>query len=362
VQSKDSYCVAVLGATGAVGRAMVQTLERRDFPVGELRLLASPRSAGQTLRFRGHEVVVQAATEAAFAGVDIALFSAGATASREFAPMAVRQGAVVIDNSSAFRLDPDVPLVVPEVNSQVVQEHRGIIANPNCSTIQLVVAVNPLLRFGIERLTVTTYQAVSGMGQKAIDALAEEVAAGPEETKTTLFPVHGQAQTHPMAFNVLPQCDVFVGEGYTREEMKLVNESRKILGVPDLRVSPTAVRVPVIYGHAEAVEIQFKEPVDPDTVRDCLRRAPGVVVVDNPEAAQYPHPRLAAGTGETYVGRIRRGLADDRSILMFVVADNLLKGAAWNAVQIAECLIGRDPNRGPIRSNGDAADVEAASR
>ncbi|MCL6632727.1 MAG: aspartate-semialdehyde dehydrogenase [Alicyclobacillus herbarius] len=347
MQQKQSYCVAVLGATGAVGRRMIDTLERKDFPVGELRLLASPRSAGSILTFRGQPVRVEAASEEGFRGVDIALFSAGASASRDFAPLAVQQGAVVIDNSSAFRLEADVPLVVPEVNPEDAFRHKGIIANPNCSTIQLVVAVKPLLDLGLERLTVTTYQAVSGMGQKAIDALMEEVAAGPNETKKTLFPVHGQETTYPMAFNVLPQCDVFVEDGYTREEMKLVNESRKILGLPGLRVSPTAVRVPVLYGHAEAVELQFSRPVTPEEVRQRLAHAKGVVLVDDPAGNVFPHPRMAAGTGETYVGRIRRGLADDRSILMFVVADNLLKGAAWNAVQIAELLVGLDPNRQP---------------
>ncbi|WP_067931321.1 aspartate-semialdehyde dehydrogenase [Alicyclobacillus kakegawensis] len=345
MQRKETYCVAVLGATGAVGRKMIDTLERRGFPVGELRLLASPRSAGTTLPFRGQSVPVEAVSASAFDGVDIALFSAGAAASRTYAPLAVERGAVVIDNSSAFRLDPDVPLVVPEVNPQAAGEHKGIIANPNCSTIQLVVAVKPLVDFGLERITVTTYQAVSGMGQKAIDALSQELEAGPSDVKKTLFPVQGQSATHPMAFNVLPQCDVFVEDGYTREEMKLVNESRKILSMPQLKVSPTAVRVPVLYGHAEAVELRFRVPVTPEQVRERLAHAKGVVVVDNPSEGVYPHPRMAAGTGETYVGRIRRSLADDRSILMFVVADNLLKGAAWNAVQIAELLVGLDPNR-----------------
>ncbi|GMA48925.1 aspartate-semialdehyde dehydrogenase [Alicyclobacillus contaminans] len=269
--------------------------------------------------------------------MDIALFSAGASASQQFAPLAVRQGAVVIDNSSAFRLETDVPLVVPEVNSDAAFRHRGIIANPNCSTIQLVVALKPLVEFGIEHVSVSTYQAVSGMGQKAIDALHKEVSGAAE---TTVFPTTSQESRYPMAFNVLPQCDVFLDNGYTKEEMKLVNESRKILDLPNLRVSPTAVRVPVIYGHSETVAVQFRSEVSAEQVRERLRSAPGVVVVDDPAAAVFPHPKMAEGTGDTFVGRIRQDLADPRTVLMFVVADNLLKGAAWNAVQIAELLAG----------------------
>lgn len=338
---REGYTVAVLGATGAVGRRMIWSLEQRGFPVRELRPLASPRSAGTELSFRGQPVRVEAVSPEAFAGVDIALFSAGATASKTWAPVAVEAGAVVIDNSSAYRMEPDVPLVVPEVNAEAAYAHHGIIANPNCSTIQLMVAVAPLRDLGIERIIVTTYQAVSGMGQKAVDALLDEVAQGPDGEATTLFPVVAQAQHHPMAFNVLPQCDVFLDNGYTKEEMKLVNESRKILGMPDLAVTPTAVRVPVLYGHSEAVSVTFARSVTAEEVRDRLGRAPGVVVVDDPERVLYPHPRMAAGTGETYVGRIRRDLFDERTVNMFVVADNLLKGAAWNAVQIAELLIQR---------------------
>jgi aspartate-semialdehyde dehydrogenase len=336
MKKKERYNIAVLGATGAVGRAMLHTLERRGFPIGDLRLLASPRSAGQTLEFGGRLYEVQAATEEAFAGVDIALFSAGASASLTYAPLAVRQGAVVVDNSSAYRLEPDVPLVVPEVNPDAAFSHKGIIANPNCSTIQLVVALKPLVEFGIEHVSVSTYQAVSGMGQKAIDALTAEVGGNAE---TTLFPTASQDTRYPMAYNVLPQCDVFLDNGYTKEEMKLLNESRKILGLPDLKVSPTAVRVPVIYGHSESVAVRFSKPVSAEEVRAKLTGAPGVVVVDDPQHARFPHPRMAEGTGDTFVGRIRQDLADECTVLMFVVADNLLKGAAWNAVQIAELLV-----------------------
>jgi len=340
MKRKDSYTVAVLGATGAVGQAMMETLERRNFPVGELRPLASSRSAGREVEFRGQSLVVREANEEAFAGVDIALFSAGGDASLHFAPLAVRQGAIVVDNSSAFRMDPTVPLVVPEVNDHAVSKHQGIIANPNCSTIQLMVALQPLKDLGLEHVAISTYQAVSGMGQQAIDALKQELDGfGRGEEMTTIFPVKSQEQHYPMAFNVIPQADVFLDNGYTKEEMKLVNESRKILELPQLLVSPTAVRVPVLYGHAEAVTVRFKTPVTADEVRDRLTHAPGVQVMDDPAQGIYPHPRMAAGSGDTFVGRIRQDLADDHSVLLFVVADNILKGAAWNAVQIAEVLI-----------------------
>ncbi|MBX5436640.1 MAG: aspartate-semialdehyde dehydrogenase [Alicyclobacillaceae bacterium] len=342
MRGQDTYRVAVLGATGAVGRRMVETLEKRNFPVGELRLLASPKSAGQTVPFRGQAVTVQAVDEHSFDGVDLALFSAGAGTSLTWAPVAVRSGAVVIDNSSAYRMHDEVPLVVPEVNPEAAFRHQGIIANPNCSTIQLVVALKPLVRFGIEHVSVATYQAVSGMGQKAVDALLREIAAfGSGEEVTTVFPVASADVRHPMAFNVLPQCDVFVEHGYTKEEMKLVNESRKILELPNLQVSPTAVRVPVLYGHSESVSVRFSQPVAPDDVRKALDGAPGVRLMDDPTQGVYPHPRVAAGTGDTFVGRIRQDLWDSHTVWMFVVADNLLKGAAWNAIQIAELLVGR---------------------
>jgi aspartate-semialdehyde dehydrogenase len=336
MKKKERYRVAVLGATGAVGRAMVHTLERRNFPVEELRLLASPRSAGKTIPFHNEEIPVQAVTEELFAGIDIALFSAGGSTSLEWSPRAVRQGAVVIDNSSAYRMDETVPLVVPEVNSHAISRHQGIIANPNCSTIQLVVALGALEKLGLEHITVSTYQAVSGMGQKGIDGLNTELqnSEGP-----TVFPLASQDQHYPMAHNVLPQCDIFLDNGFTKEEMKLVNESRKILEIPELQVSPTAVRVPVVYGHSEAVSVRFKAPVTANEVRLLLQDATGVIVVDDPANARYPHPLMAAGTGETYVGRIRQDLSDDKTVMMFIVADNLLKGAAWNAVQIAEELI-----------------------
>jgi len=340
MERRHKYNVAVLGATGAVGRVMVETLEARNFPIGELRLLASAKSAGSTMRYCNQDITVQEASEEAFKGVDIALFSAGASASQKFAPFAVRRGAIVVDNSSAFRMDVNVPLVVPEVNRHALAQHQGIIANPNCSTIQLMVALKPLVGFGLEHVSIATYQAVSGMGQTAIDALKQEVASfGTPTDTTTVFPSSSVSHRHPMAFNVLPQCDVFLENGYTKEEMKLVQESRKILELPNLAISPTAVRVPVLYGHSEAVTVRFSQPVSAHSVRQCLLGAPGVVVVDDVSSGLYPHPRMAAGSGDTFVGRIRQDLTDENTVLLFVVADNLLKGAAFNAVQIAEALI-----------------------
>lgn len=343
MQKRERYRFAVLGATGAVGRQMLSTLERRNVPVESIKLLASPRSAGETVLFHGEELVVEAVMPESFENVDIALFSAGASASQTYAPEAVKRGAVVVDNSSAFRMDEDVPLVVPEVNAHALAGHRGVIANPNCSTIQLMVVLNSLRAFGLEHVTISTYQAVSGMGQKAVDALTEEISAfqAGDVNATTLFPLAGQDTHYPMAFNVLPQCDIFLDNGYTKEEMKLVNESRKILEMPDLLVSPTAVRVPVLYGHAESVAVRFSQPVTPAAARERMGKAENLVVVDNPQTFEYPHPRMSQGTGETYVGRIRQDLADPNTLLLFVVADNLLKGAAWNAVQIAEALIER---------------------
>jgi aspartate-semialdehyde dehydrogenase len=341
LERKAAYNIAILGATGAVGRKMIETLERRAFPVAQLLPLASARSAGASLSFGGQEWTVEEVSEDAFSGIDIALFSAGAATSREWAPTAVAKGAIVIDNSSAYRMEDGVPLVVPEVNSHAIAQQRGIIANPNCSTIQLMVAVNPLRDLGITRIAVSTYQAVSGMGQKAVDGLKAEMAAHADGDvgEVSVFPLASGVERLPMAYNVLAQCDVFLDNGYTREEMKMVGESRKILEMPNLSVSPTAVRVPVVYGHSEAVEIEFSSPVTAAEVRERLSRAPGVVVVDDPERGLFPHPKMAEGTGDTFVGRIRPALDRDNTILMFVVADNLLKGAAWNAVQIAECLI-----------------------
>jgi aspartate-semialdehyde dehydrogenase len=328
--------LAVLGATGAVGTTLLRVLEERDLQLDELRLLASERSAGQTRTFRGEELTVQAAGPDAFADIDVAIFSAGASRSRTYAPQAVEAGAVVVDNSSAFRMDPSVPLVVPEVNSEAAREHRGIIANPNCSTMQLVPVLWPIHQaVELEQVTVSTYQSVSGTGQKAIDALRSEsrAALAGDEPRAQVYP-------HPIAFNALPFAGAWSGDdGYTDEELKLVNESRKIMGLPDLAVSATCVRVPVESCHSEAVWVQTRESLEPEAARDLLRQAPGVVVLDDPSTDTYPTALQAAGSDEVYVGRIRRDLGRERSLALWVVSDNLRKGAATNAVQIAELCI-----------------------
>ncbi len=328
--------VAILGATGAVGTVMRQVLAERQFPVDELVCLASARSAGTRVEFAGDEVEVREVSAEAFRGVDVALFSAGASRSREWAPAAIAAGAVVVDNSSAFRMQDDVPLVVSEVNPEAVRGHRGLIANPNCSTMQLMPVVKPLLdAVGLVHLTVATYQAVSGTGQSAIDGLKAEVAE-------VMAGGNGAARVypHPIAFNVLPVAGSFSGEdGYTDEELKLVHESRKILSLPDLRVSVMCVRVPVVSGHSEAVWVETRERLSPDDARALLREAPGVVVVDDPANGRYPTALQAAGTDDVYVGRIRRDLGVPNGLAFWVVSDNLRKGAATNAIQIAELLL-----------------------
>jgi aspartate-semialdehyde dehydrogenase len=331
--------MAIAGATGAVGREMMKVLEDRQFPVAELVPLASERSEGQRLEFMGDDLVVRRLKPDSFAGVDIALFSPGATVSREFAPHAARAGAVVIDNSSAFRMEPDCPLVVPEVNPRDVEEAlkpggRRIIANPNCSTIQLVVVMKPLHdEAGLTKVIVSTYQSVSGAGQKGIDELEAQSRAlfGMNEIESQKFP-------HRIAFNLLPDIGKATANGYTEEEMKMVNESRKIMGLPGLAVSATCVRVPVFYCHSEAAHLFFQKPITPERARAILRAAPGVKVVDDLERHIYPMPLLGAGDDDTLVGRIRTDLTEPNGLALFVVSDNLRKGAATNAVQIAELL------------------------
>ncbi len=334
------FKVAIAGATGAVGREMMKVLEEREFPVSELLPLASERSEGQTLEFRGDEVTVRRLKPDSFAGVDIALFSPGASVSREFAPHAARAGAVVIDNSSAFRMDADVPLVVPEVNPQTVKQAlsgRRIIANPNCSTIQLVVMMKPLHdAAGLQRVIVSTYQSVSGAGQKGIDELETQSRA-----LFSLGEVTPSKFAHRIAFNLLPEIGPANENGYTEEEMKMANESRKILGLPDLAVSATCVRVPIFYCHSEAAHLFFREPLSPSRAREILRKAPGVKVLDDLSQHVYPMPLLGAGNDDTLVGRIRTDLSGPNGLALFVVSDNLRKGAATNAVQIAE-LLARD--------------------
>jgi aspartate-semialdehyde dehydrogenase len=340
LKKKDRYTVAVAGATGAVGRRMLSILEERAFPVGRLRALASARSVGQKLPFAGGEVSVEELREDAFEGVDIALFSAGGGVSQEFAPHAVRHGAVVIDNSSAFRMDKDVPLVVPEVNPEALKNPVALVANPNCSTIQMVVALKPLHdHYRIRRVVVSTYQSVSGSGQKAIDELlaqSRQALAG-EPLEKRVYP-------HPIAFNCLPHIDVFLHSGYTKEEMKMVNETRKILADNTIEVCPTTVRVPVLYAHSEAVNVETEKNIDAAEVRVLLARQPGIEVVDRPEANAYPLARDAAGRDPVYVGRIRADLTRKNAVNLWIVADNLRKGAALNAVQIAELLIRRLAN------------------
>ena len=342
MEKKERYNVAVVGATGAVGRKIVETLEKRNFPVGELRLLASPRSAGQEVVFQGQSVKVQEARPEAFEGIDFALFSAGGSISEKLAPEAVERGAVVIDNTSAFRMVPEVPLVVPEVNPHMISQHQGIIANPNCSTIQMVVALKPLYdAYGIERIIVSTYQAVSGAGQKGIDDLLAQTSAilNGQQPEPSYLPVGSLPKKHQQAFNVIPQIDVFEDNGFSREEMKMVNETRKIFGDAEIQVTPTAVRVPVLYGHSESVYIETKKSFDLDEVRGLLEQAQGVKVVDNLSEQEYPLATTAEGSFETYVGRVRRDLFHPRGLNLWVVSDNVLKGAAWNAVQIAEYMV-----------------------
>ena len=344
--------VAIAGATGAVGVEMIKTLERRNFPVASLRLLASARSAGKRMRFRGEEIAVEEMTEASFKGVDVALFSAGAGISKQFRQAVVDAGAVMIDNSSAFRLEEDVPLVVPEVNPEDVKWHRGVIANPNCTTIIMLVAVAPLHRaFGLRRLVASTYQSASGAGAKGmLELLAQtkallaeakdmdELAERYREVLARIDPP--KAFADPIAFNVFPHIDVFQPNGYTKEEMKMVNEARKMLHDPSLRISCTSVRVPSLRAHSESLNLEFSQKVTPEMVREVLAKAPGAIVVDDPAANKYPLPIDASGHGEVLVGRIRQDVSnpDGTGIDMFVAGDQLLKGAAYNAVQIAELL------------------------
>ena len=334
-KKKTAYRVAVVGATGAVGAQMIEVLEERKFPVHQLCPLASSRSAGVTVLFQGQEVSVKLLTKDSFEGVDLALFSAGREVSKEFAPIAVKAGAMVIDNSSAWRMDKDVPLVVPEVNAQDLAGHRGLVANPNCSTIQMVVALKPLHDAArIKRIVVTTFQSVSGTGKEAMDELMDEC-------KDLLLFKQPRPKVYPfqIAFNCLPQIDDFLPSGYTKEEMKLVHETRKIMGDPSITVTATTVRVPVYIGHSESVNIETERKLTANEARALLSTAPGVQVYDDPAHAVYPMPLDAVGKDEVYVGRIREDESIPNGLNLWVVADNLRKGAALNAVQIAELLV-----------------------
>lgn len=329
-----SYHVAVVGATGAVGIELLRVMERRDFPVGDLRLLASPRSVGKTLEFRGQQFPVEALTGNSFAGIDLAFFSAGADRARQFAPLAQKAGAIVIDNSSAFRLENDVPLIIPEINPKDVRGHRGVIANPNCTTAVALMALYPLHRaFGLRRVFAASYQAVSGSGARAIDELrrqVEAIASGGEIVR--------EVYSHQIAFNALPQVDSFLENGYTREEMKLQNEGRKMMHLPDFRASVTCVRVPVYRAHSIALSAEFERPVSVDAARDVLAKAPGLDLLDEPVANRYPTPLEAAGKDNCQAGRLRLDCALENGLSLWVAGDQLLKGAALNAVQIAELL------------------------
>lgn len=331
----DEPRVAIVGATGMVGHEMRKILEEREYPASSLKLLASERSRGKAYPFRGEELAVEVLDEGSFEGIDLALFSAGGSISEKFAPIAARSGAVVVDNSSAFRMDPEVPLVVPEVNPSDAYKHKGIIANPNCSTIQMVVVLSPLHReFGIKRVVVTTFQSVSGTGKEAVEELMNQVRqieAGE--------PVSCEVYPHQIAYNALPHIDTFQDDGYTREELKMVNETRKIMGEPGLRLTATTVRIPVLVGHSESLNIAFEKPAGPVEARSVLAGAPGVELIDDPSQNLYPLAIDCEGKDPSYVGRIRTDFSEENSLNMWIVSDNLRKGAALNAIQIAELLL-----------------------
>ncbi|RID87118.1 aspartate-semialdehyde dehydrogenase [Peribacillus asahii] len=335
--------IAVVGATGAVGQQMISTLEKRNLPIKKVTFLSSARSAGTKLSFKGEEVIVQEAKPESFEGIDIALFSAGGSVSKELAPEAVKRGAIVVDNTSAFRMDENVPLVVPEVNEEDLKKHNGIIANPNCSTIQMVVALEPIRQaYGLSKVLVSTYQAVSGAGAAAIAEMKDQARdlLDNKEIEPKILPVGGDKKHYQIAFNVIPQIDKFQDNGFTFEEMKMINETKKIMHMPELAVAATCVRLPVETGHSESVYIEVDQSgVTVDQIKDLLSSAPGVVLEDNPSEQIYPMPANAVGKNDVFVGRIRKDLDEDKGFHLWVVSDNLLKGAAWNSVQIAESLL-----------------------
>lgn len=336
------YKVAVLGATGAVGQEILGLLAERNFPAAEIKALASARSAGKKIEVSGLEYTIQEATAESFRGVDIAFFCAGGGVSKKLAPMAVEAGAVVIDNTSAFRMDPDVPLVVPEVNPEAIFQHKGIIANPNCSTIIMLVPLWPIHKAaGIKRIVVSTYQAVSGAGVEGMNELTEQVKAHylGEEIEARVLPVSSLDKHYPIAFNLLPQIDVFDQDDYTKEEWKMIRETHKIMD-PDIRVTATTVRVPIYRCHSESVNLELERPLSPDEARELLSQAPGVGVLDNPQEMLYPQPNALSGRDEVFVGRIRRDPTVPQGLNLWIVGDQIRKGAALNAVQIGEQLVG----------------------
>ncbi|MGE6631485.1 aspartate-semialdehyde dehydrogenase [Bacillus sp. NPDC077027] len=334
--------VAVVGATGAVGQQMLRTLADRNFEMDTLTLLSSKRSAGTTITFRGQEYTVQEATPESFEGVNIALFSAGGSVSKALAPEAVKRGAIVVDNTSAFRMDENTPLIVPEVNEKDLHDHNGIIANPNCSTIQMVATLEPLRQaYGLKKVIVSTYQAVSGAGHEAIEELYSQTAAilNKEDVKPEVMPVKGDEKHYQIAFNAIPQIDKFQDNGYTFEEMKMINETKKIMHMPELEVAATCVRLPIETGHSESIYIELdSNDATVEQVKSILKDAPGITLQDDPTKQIYPMPAAAVGKNDIFVGRIRKDLDRPNGFHLWVVSDNLLKGAAWNSVQIAESL------------------------
>lgn len=334
VNAKKSYHVAVVGATGAVGVELLRVMERRGFPVESLRPLCSKRSAGTTVSFRGEDIPATELSPASLQGIDLAFFSAGGETSRRYAPIARDAGAVVIDNSSVFRMEPDVPLVIPEINGDDVRQHRGLIANPNCTTAVALMALYPLHRaFGVQRVVASSYQAVSGSGARAITELRSQVEAAAEKR-----PPVAEIYPHPIAFNVLPHVDSFLPGGYTKEEMKMQNEGRRIMHLPEFRASVTCVRVPVYRAHSVAISAEFERPVSVEEAHEVLAKAPGLELVDEPQNNRYPMPLFTAGKDNCEVGRVRRDCAFENGLAFWVSGDQLLKGAALNAVQIAELL------------------------
>lgn len=335
------FNVAVLGATGAVGQQITKLLEERQFPIHELKLLSSARSAGTVVKFNGKDVVVQEAKPESFEGVDIALFSAGGDISKVMAPEAVSRGAIVIDNTNAFRMDAETPLIVPEVNIDALANHKGIIANPNCSTIQMVAALKPLYdKYGMSKIIVSTYQAVSGAGSMAIEETLRQVKAvvDGEEVEPKILPVGSLPKKYQIAFNAIPQIDKFQENGFTLEEMKMIRETKKIMNDESIQVTATCVRIPVVNGHSESVYVELDHDFELEDVRQLLAQAPGIVLQDDAAEQLYPLATEATGKLEVFVGRIRRDLNNPRALNMWIVSDNLLKGAAWNAVQIAEYI------------------------
>ncbi len=346
MEQKKGFHVAVVGATGAVGQQIIKTLENRKFPISQLTLLSSARSAGKKVEVNGIEYTMQEAKPESFKGIQIAFFSAGGGVSKELAAHAVEHGAIVVDNTSAYRMDENVPLVVPEVNEKDLFDHNGIIANPNCSTIQMVVALEPIRQqFGLKKIIVSTYQAVSGSGNVAIDEMTEQTKAilNNEPFEPAIMPVKSDKKHYQIAFNAIPQIDLFQENGFTYEEMKMINETKKIMHDPDMNVAATCVRIPVAVGHSESLYIEVdKAGVTVEEIRELLKTSPGVVLQDDPANQVYPMPADCVGTTDVFVGRIRKDLDNDKGFHLWVVSDNLLKGAAWNSVQIAESLVKLD--------------------